>query len=227
MFGEPLTGGALPPRTLCLTFDDGPGETSGSGPGPRTLELARYLAEEAVPATFFLSGKHVLGLPDVAHELVRLGHLVGNHSQEHLNLPELLASGGDVVAEVRATAELLAGVAAGPLFFRPPYGAWSPEVAAALNADPELARTQVGPVLWDVDGSDWRHWRDGGSPQGCADDYLARIEATGRGIVLQHDCTADSDAIKAANRTFETVLLLVPELKRRGYAFVGLADALG
>jgi len=227
MFGEPLSGGALPSGTLCLTFDDGPGATARPGPGPRTLELARYLADEEVPATFFLSGKHMLGLPDVAPELIRLGHLVGNHSQEHLNLPELLASGGDVVAEVRATADLLVDVVGGPLFFRPPYGAWSPEVAVALNADPGLALAHVGPVLWDVDGSDWRHWRDGSPPQDCADDYLDRIETASHGIVLQHDCTADSDAIKAANRTFEAVQLLVPDLKGRGYTFVGLAEALG
>ena len=70
MFGEPLSGGALPSGTLCLTFDDGPGATARPGPGPRTLELARYLADEEVPATFFLSGKHMLGLPDVNDAII-------------------------------------------------------------------------------------------------------------------------------------------------------------
>ncbi len=226
MFGETLTGAALPSGALCLTFDDGPGDTAGPGPGPRTFELARYLAAEQVPATFFLSGKHVLELPNAPARLAALGFDVGNHSQQHVNLVELLAAGGDVVAELVATAELIAAGVRGPVHFRPPYGSWSADVAAALNADVELARTHVGPVLWDVDGGDWRHWRDQSTPQACADDYLARIDAAGHGIVLQHDCTADSDAIKAANRTLETVQLLVPELRRRGYTFVSLAEAL-
>jgi len=96
------------------------------------------------------------------------------------------------------------------------------ELAAALNAEPVLAATHAGPVLWDVDGSDWDHWRQGRSPRQCAATYLDRVEESGRGIVLMHDCTADSDEINAANRTYEAVRLLLPELRRRGYDFAGL-----
>ncbi len=222
MFGAPLTGAALPVGTLCLTFDDGPGETTSPGPGPRTVELAEYLADEGVPATFFLCGKHIRRLPAVPARLRELGHLVGNHTENHPHLPDLLAGGGDVVREVVSTAELLADGAVGPVPFRPPYGEWSTEVAAALNAEPVLAATHAGPVLWDVDGSDWDHWRQGRSPRQCAATYLDRVEESGRGIVLMHDCTADSDEINAANRTYETVRLLVPELRQRGFRFAGL-----
>src|SRR5262245_51526229 len=31
-----ITGNAMEPKTLCLTFDDGPGVTTGLGLGPRT-----------------------------------------------------------------------------------------------------------------------------------------------------------------------------------------------
>src|SRR4051812_46293731 len=48
-----LTGSELPDHTLALTFDD--------GPGPRTKELADYLATEGVKATFFINGNHVPG----------------------------------------------------------------------------------------------------------------------------------------------------------------------
>ena len=44
------TGPSLDPKQLCLTFDDGPGQ--------ETLELAQYLHEQGVPATFFMVGKH-------------------------------------------------------------------------------------------------------------------------------------------------------------------------
>jgi hypothetical protein len=37
-----------------------------------------------------------------------------------------------------------------------------------------------------------------------------------------HDCTADNDQIKAANRTYETVQLLLPALRQRGCSIVTL-----
>jgi peptidoglycan/xylan/chitin deacetylase (PgdA/CDA1 family) len=43
----------FPPKTLCLTFDDGPGETIGDGPGPKTLKLAKFLNKNGIRATFF------------------------------------------------------------------------------------------------------------------------------------------------------------------------------
>lgn len=44
-----LHGDALPARTVVLTYDDGPDE--------HTLTLARYLAGQGIPATFFVNGR--------------------------------------------------------------------------------------------------------------------------------------------------------------------------
>jgi peptidoglycan/xylan/chitin deacetylase (PgdA/CDA1 family) len=52
----PLSGNSLPSKTLCLTFDDGPGETMRDGPEPKTVQLAEYLNEESIFATFFMVG---------------------------------------------------------------------------------------------------------------------------------------------------------------------------
>ena len=71
---ELLTGRALPPGTLCLTYDDGPGETVGDGTGPRTLALAGYLADEGVRATFFMTGRHVEQMPAAPAAVRGLGH---------------------------------------------------------------------------------------------------------------------------------------------------------
>ena len=38
----------VPAKTLCLTYDDGPGATTGNGPGPRTAQLAEYLHNEGI-----------------------------------------------------------------------------------------------------------------------------------------------------------------------------------
>lgn len=221
MISRWITGDSLPDGRLCLTFDDGPGESAPTGPGPRTVELAEYLADQAVPATFFLCGKYVRELPRVPARLRELGHAVGNHTTTHPRLPDLAASGGDVAGEVRDTAELLGGE--GKVWFRPPYGLWDDAVARLLDADPALD-THVGPVTWNVGGGDWDFWRRGRTPRDCAAHYLDDVERQRRGVVLLHDCTADNDEIRAANRTFETVRLLVPELRRRGYSMVSLDE---
>lgn len=224
-----LSGRSLPAGHLCLTFDDGPGASEAGrrrpGTGPRTLDLARYLAAQGVPATFFVVGKHVVERPDIVTHLRRLGHTVGNHTHRHANLVELHEIGGDLGAEV-ALADAVIGLrdSGRPTPFRPPYGAWSPKVSATLNREPLQAVRHVGPVLWDIDGRDWAAWRGGVPVERCAADYLRAIEAAGRGIVLMHDSTADSDLLRARNQTYAMVQILLPQLLALGFRFVPVHD---
>src|SRR6185437_13126153 len=52
---QPVRGSSLSEGQLCFTFDDGPGAMSRpEGPGPRTLDLARFMSEAEVPCTFFM-----------------------------------------------------------------------------------------------------------------------------------------------------------------------------
>src|SRR4051812_42097711 len=44
-----INGSGLPAKTVVLTYDDGPDD--------HTLELAHYLADQGVRATFFVNGK--------------------------------------------------------------------------------------------------------------------------------------------------------------------------
>jgi peptidoglycan/xylan/chitin deacetylase (PgdA/CDA1 family) len=221
VIGRWINGDSLEDGQFCLTFDDGPGESTSPGPGPRTVELAEYLADQAVPATFFLCGKYVRELPHVPARLRELGHAVGNHTDTHPDLPALAASGGDVVGEVVSTANLLGAADGERIWLRPPYGLWDEHVARLLDAEPALS-AHAGPVMWSVGGDDWSFWLHGRSPHECAAAYLASADQRRRGIVLMHDCTADNDQIKAANRTYETVQLLLPALRQRGYSIVTL-----
>src|SRR5262245_901855 len=218
---ELINGTSLPDRTLCLTFDDGPGRTDTPGPGPRTLELAQYLNAQDVPATFFMVGKFASDLPDILSQVKSLGHLIGNHSYDHPNFIEYSQRGGDVVSQIARTDSVIRHWIDSPVVFvRPPYHAWNTEVAFALNANLTASLSHVGPVGWDINGDDWAFWRDNRSPEECAAVYLQQIEIHRRGIVLLHDCTADQDVIKRANRAIELMQLLIPELKDRGYQFV-------
>ena len=223
-------GSHLPEGSLVLTFDDGPGATTGSGRGPRTIELAQYLAEEQIEATFFMCGKHVSDHREIPLEVMALGHRVGNHTWSHRHLPEL--DGDSIREELRSTRALLAecGVG-GPIPFRPPWGEWDQRIDAEVNADQEILAGHSANYGWDIDGMDWQCWWNMGTPQECADSYLNHIRKTGSGVVLMHDSTADpgrpGEEMRAGNLAVDAVRILVPALRAEGFTFVPLADVDG
>lgn len=237
-FDADIKGDRLPRGTLCLTYDDGPGESPGDGPGPHTAALGRFLHDEGIAATFFVVGRHVDRHRDSVAALHRWGHLVGNHTESHPGLVALAEAGGDVVGELERTEARLRPFAGGPCrFFRAPYGNWRqtaedgqggrrdrPEsiVAAILNARGHLPHV-VGPVNWDVVAEDWECWRQGIDPVEAARRHVAEAERVGRGLVLMHDSSED-DAMRPRNRTDAMTRAMVPELKRRGFRFVRLDD---
>jgi peptidoglycan/xylan/chitin deacetylase (PgdA/CDA1 family) len=226
-FDSDFKGDQLPPKTLCLTFDD--------GPGPRTLALGAFLREVEVRATFFALGKHVEQLPGAIDQLVAWGHLIGNHTYTHPGLVKLALSGGDVAEELgRTDTAIRPAIPRPPVFFRAPYGNWretegpgGPDlphsvVAAILNRT-DLARRYVGPVNWDICACDWEFWERGDPGSACAAAYLAEVERVGRGIILMHD-DSEAPAVRPRVRTDEAVRELVPVLLDRGYRFVRLDE---
>jgi len=219
----------LAPKTVCLTYDD--------GPGPHTRALGRYLFEQGIGATFFAVGRHAEGHADLLRQLRAWGHLIGNHTYSHSGLVGVATSGGDVVGEVaRADAVLCAEAPHGPVFFRAPYGNWrekvapgSPEdrlvsvVAGLLNRSGKFPH-YIGPVNWDISSHDWEYWERGDPAARCAAYCLRRTEEVGRGIILMHD-SSENEAVRANNRSAQATRLLVPALRAKGYRFVRL-DAI-
>ena len=75
-FGRTFTGLGRGSKQLALTYDDGPND-------PHTLRLLEILARHNVHATFFLIGRYVEQRPDIVRELVKAGHVIGNHTFTH------------------------------------------------------------------------------------------------------------------------------------------------
>lgn len=63
---------------IYLTFDDGPVNSI-------TNSVLRILDDFKVKATFFCVGDNVIKYPDCFSELLNSGHVVGNHTHNHLN----------------------------------------------------------------------------------------------------------------------------------------------
>src|SRR5207249_2970460 len=118
-----IKGKALPDKTLCLTYDDGPGDSSGEGPGPKTLELGRFLYEQGIPAAFFVIGCHAECRRQILCQLRDWQHLIGNHTYRHPGLVQLALNRKDVVGEIARTDAIIRPYVVSPVVpFRPPYG---------------------------------------------------------------------------------------------------------
>src|SRR5215469_614367 len=75
-YGRSLVGLPGGSPKLALTYDDGPND-------PHTLRLLEVLARHGVHATFFMIGRYVRARPDIVREVVKAGHVVGNHTFTH------------------------------------------------------------------------------------------------------------------------------------------------
>lgn len=247
--GNDLHGMGLPPKTLVLTFDD--------GPSPRTTELSAYLHAEGIRATFFLNGAHLAptGLPNpnglmvlpgaaaILAQLAADGHIVANHTVTHRDLVTTVLPTGAarLVQELAETDDSIAPyVSHGQFLFRAPFGSYNTAVFDALQ--PSAMSKYVGPINWDEGGvsngypnqaADWACFqgqlRSGAALANgtgfatttqCGDAYLREIAQKGRGIVLLHEPYS-----WANGNTLDMVKYIVPILKAGAYTFAGLEEA--
>lgn len=64
------------PKTMYLTFDDGPSEEN-------TTRVLDILKERNIKATFFLVGENVERYPEIVRRIAREGHAIGIHCYNH------------------------------------------------------------------------------------------------------------------------------------------------
>ena len=203
VFAPSIYRGPRGSRTIALTFDDGPSEST-----PLLLEELR---RHGVAATFFQCGTNVRRLPEIARQVAAAGHEIGNHSDTHPLL--CFRSSAFIQGELcESQRSILAATGHSPKLFRAPYGVrWF-----GLG---EAQRQQgLTGVMWTVIGRDWK------LPAG---EIAARIlSRCGDGaIVCLHDGreTRTNPNISA---TIEAVRLIVPALLDRGYRFETVSGML-
>ncbi|MDD5307148.1 MAG: polysaccharide deacetylase family protein [Deltaproteobacteria bacterium] len=152
---EPLLGGGAlvrgheRPGTIAFTFDDGPDHRTT----PVLLdELDRY----GVKAAFFVSGHRFHPLTAggaenqaVLRDMVRRGHVIGNHGFSHKDVTALDEQGWrDEVTQVELLVKTVTGRK--PTLFRPPFGRLGAEARARLEAEGYTV------VMWNLDPLDWQ-----------------------------------------------------------------------
>lgn len=169
-------------RLILFTFDDGPDHRLT----PRLLDaLDRY----RIKAVFFLTAARIAGLNErqrqqqaIARDIIRRGHIVANHTLDHIQLPLLNDAG--VRAQVWGAERIFQNVLGERTWLiRPPGGARSPRVDRLVSS---WGYTQM---MWNLGSGD--------SQVRTAEDVFhtwkrvferrERDEGDRGGIVLLHD----------------------------------------
>ncbi len=199
-----VSGTDFAPKTVALTFDD--------GPHPRyTEEVTALLRKYGIRAAFFEVGKNLGRVgkdgtvtlsrnTEISKRLIDAGHVVANHTYSHRVLVKL--SEGDRTREIETTSQLLEkALGQKPILFRPPYGARNKQVLAQINGE------GMRNVMWTIDSEDWAD----PIPESIAMRVLHELDQKHKGIILFHDI--HKQAVLA-------LPLVLDELKRQGYTFL-------
>lgn len=180
--GEPTSGEASPSaepaprRELLFTFDDGP-HLEGT---PVVLD---HLARRGIRAIFFVNGKHLVGRDPAAlrrrailRQVVTAGHLVANHTMNHVDLCREPAA---IDAEIDDNAEIIAATTGRrPTLFRAPYGARCRRLVEALRV------RRLVEVGWNVGGNEL----DSIDENEIVEEVAAKLgHRSGPAILLLHD----------------------------------------
>ncbi len=190
---------------LLITFDDGPTQAS--------LQVARQLEERGARALFFVKGDLLPEDPDnpglaaeglaIVRQLARGGHLLGCHGFHHRRLgllpPPLVRR-----ELYQAHGRILAASGMAPLFFRPPYGNWTPW----LKKLPEAFGMST--FFWSHNPMDY---------SAASSEVLAkRCVGLQAGDILLLHCSGKGEAVTQA-----ALPLILDLIKRKG---LGCADPL-
>jgi peptidoglycan/xylan/chitin deacetylase (PgdA/CDA1 family) len=205
-YGKTFTGLPRSSRQIALTYDDGPND-------PHTLRLLEVLARQGVPATFFLIGRYVQQRPEIARDIVRAGHVVGNHTFTHPLLTfKSEAEIGRQLSECRSALQDAIGQHSN--LFRPPFGGRRP---AVLRVARELG---LEPVMWNVTGYDWN------APPAEVIERKVAGQIRGGDVILLHDGGHRQTGADRSQTVIATDRLLA-RYKAEGYEFVTIPRMMG
>jgi peptidoglycan/xylan/chitin deacetylase (PgdA/CDA1 family) len=205
----------LPKGLISLTYDD--------GPGPGTVELAKWLYNEHICATFFVVGASDPGggfknYPYL-DSLIFYGQRIGNHTYNHRDLTQL--SCADAKYQIGYNQSFIDPLVNNNLtYFTPPWFEWNKSLSQCMHEDATLDHLR-GPVGMTYDTHDYGFRQDESADQ-CANKFLSdslnvmKFSRGDGGIIKMHDFNSYTDQYFALQET----KIIVQYLKSIGYTFV-------
>lgn len=179
---------------VALTFDDGPHPLY-------TKKLLNGLRERGVTATFFVVGENISGREEILKQIWQDGHLIGNHTYEHVDISKLSVEEACVQLE-KTNERIKEVIGVSAAYVRAPFGNW---------ADRLDCETTMIPVKWSVDSLDWTTKN--------VDQIVKKVveNVEDNDIILLHDYYESS---------VEAALRIVDILQEKGYVFVTVEELM-
>lgn len=182
-------------KVIALTFDAAWG-------ADKTLGIIDILNDYNAKATFFLVGFWIDKYPDEVKAIASSGLDIGNHSENHLNMPRLArAKMEEEIKSVNDKVFDLTGIT--PKYFRAPYGDYDNSLMTCLD---DMGMTGV---QWSIDTLDWK----GLSASQIAERVLPKAKSGD--IILFHN---NSDHV------LDALPIVLEGLKQKGFRFVALSE---
>ena len=186
-------------KQIALSFDAAWGNED-------TQKILEILKKHDIKVTFFMTGGWVESYPDDVKSIFEAGHDLGNHSENHKDMPTL--SDEQQTEELMKVHNKVKDLTGYEMFlFRPPYGSYNNNLV--LNAK------KIGyyTIQWDVDSLDWKNYG--------VDSIIKTVtqhKHLGNGsIILCHN---------GAQYTAEALDTLITTLKDAGYEFVPISELI-
>ena len=185
-------------KEIYLTFDCG----WENGYTPKILDV---LKANEVKAAFFITGGYLKSAEDVVARMVQEGHIVGNHSVNHLSMPQLKVR--EMKREILGLEQDFYDLFEMKMnYFRPPSGEWSRRSLAVTQA------LGYKTVFWSFAYDDWdvqaQHGRD------YAYKKITQNVRPGV-IILLHAVSKDN---------YEALDAVIKDLRKDGYVFKSLNE---
>ncbi len=191
-------------KYAALTFDDAPDSLFA----PIMLDIfSRY----NIKVTFFCLGNCVHQNPDMLKRIATEGHIIGNHTYDHVDISKL--SPEQVRDQVQRTADEIYRIAGlKTALFRPPFGFLS-DLSAQV-----IISMGYKIVMWNVDSYDWM----GLTGPAIAGRVTANV-TPGSIVLLHNSCSGTTEA---GTGTTGSLPFIIETLKALGYIFTTIPALL-
>ena len=185
-------------KNLYLTFDEG--YENGF-----TAQILDVLLKTKTPAAFFVTGPYLESQGELIKRMKSEGHIVGNHTIHHLNLPKQSVS--TVEADITGLNELCKNLYGYEMkYMRPPEGEFSEKTLAITN---DLG---MKTVMWSFAYKDW----DINAQKGADYAYESVMPYLHNGaVILLHAVSSDNAS---------SLERIINDAKSQGYTFKSLDE---
>ena len=170
-----------------------------------TEKILEVLKQNDVKATFFITGHYLNSASDLVKRMIDDGHIIGNHTADHICMPEV--SNEEIKEDIMELHTALYDKFGYEMtYIRPPEGTYSERTIAYTNS------LGYKTVMWSFAYDDWNENKQG-------------REEYGKQKILDNVHNGEVMLLHATSKDNSNILdYCIKEIKHMGYEFKGIDE---